>query len=553
MASLFSALNHLRAGLKAYELGVTTSSGNLVNAEVQGFKSKNVNFNSVVSGQLNYNNFQSNGVNANIVTDMSSGTSQTTGVPTNMRIKQPDSFFIVATDKERTNIVFTRIGDFKADSEGFLRNSLGHYLLSWPYNDTADKANQYLVEDRIAYGSDGLPVNKSDFNTLVMINKNDFQGSAQKTRTINFSYTLDANEKSSSQNIKYLEQTNGLGGLIQDGPDIITSTMLTYLQTMNDNDTAKANHERLFTIYDAQGKEHTISVNIMKAGINPKKEQKEFHGNQPYKLEGNNLKIESFSNDFHGDIPTHDSSIIYIKNGTEHTLDYSHYDATTGTFTLTDASLAGVSAVIRNALKNDSEGSFKVPHYHPVANKWIYEISSDSAYDSSSQQTSTTGSTLDLDFKPGSLEATLREEKIKLKKANDDLETAKSALATAKEQPGANNTVTEQTAVDTKQQAFDAAKTDYEAALTTANQVGDDALIEIDISATDLGNHAELLKTLENMTNNDNSSRNGGAFSCTDDNGKKISIIYDKITKILDVNGDLEKVSFSVKKKTISQ
>ncbi|WP_043764356.1 flagellar hook-basal body complex protein [Methylobacterium sp. 88A] len=180
---VFSALQTAVSGMKAQGFSLENISGNIANSQTTGFKRVDTSFVDLVaeqapsrqvSGSVRANSVLTNSIQGNIIA---------TETPTNMALNGP-GFFAVQTKASDVNgqtsfspeNLYTRRGDFKTDSEGYLRNGGGAYLTGSnidPITGNAGSEGPIQISQRpipgkatgmISYAAD-LPKNPA--NTLV--------------------------------------------------------------------------------------------------------------------------------------------------------------------------------------------------------------------------------------------------------------------------------------------------------------------------------------------------------------------------------------------------
>jgi flagellar hook protein FlgE len=136
---IFDALTTAVAGLQAQSFALQNISGNIANSQTTGFKETDTAFQDLVSAAA-ANQQTSSGVTASSVsTNTVAGTIESTSVSTDMAI-QGNGWFVVAqptgeVDNEPTFSgvnAYTQAGDFSLDSDGYLVNGSGYYLMGIP-------------------------------------------------------------------------------------------------------------------------------------------------------------------------------------------------------------------------------------------------------------------------------------------------------------------------------------------------------------------------------------------------------------------------------------
>jgi flagellar hook protein FlgE len=140
---IFDALTTSVAGLQAQSFALQNISGNIANAETTGYKETDTSFEDMVAAAAQ-DQTSADGVVANsVATNTVQGTIQSTSVSTDMAING-DGFFVVAMPTGTTGNQpvfdgvqdYTRAGDFEINSNGYLVNSAGYYLMGIPIDST---------------------------------------------------------------------------------------------------------------------------------------------------------------------------------------------------------------------------------------------------------------------------------------------------------------------------------------------------------------------------------------------------------------------------------
>ncbi len=145
--SIYGALRAGIAGLSANSNRIGMISDNIANTNTDGYKRVEAQFSTFVTEIRNGSNnqFFNGGVHSNSYRNISEqGALRSTSEATDLAV-QGKGYFVVsksiqlnARDEWVTSnpILFSRVGDFRSDSNGNLRNSDGHYLLAWRNNAT---------------------------------------------------------------------------------------------------------------------------------------------------------------------------------------------------------------------------------------------------------------------------------------------------------------------------------------------------------------------------------------------------------------------------------
>jgi flagellar hook protein FlgE len=136
---IFDALTTAVSGLQAQSFALQNISGNIANSQTVGFKETNTNFSDLVTAAAQGEQTSGGVTPSSVATNTVAGTISSTTVSTDMAISG-DGFFVVAqpTGSADNEPVFsgvdlyTRAGNFQLDSNGFLVNGSGYYLMGIP-------------------------------------------------------------------------------------------------------------------------------------------------------------------------------------------------------------------------------------------------------------------------------------------------------------------------------------------------------------------------------------------------------------------------------------
>lgn len=175
--SLASALNSTVSSLRSQSTQISAVSENIANASTTAYKTRRIDFQSLLN--------DSGGVvdsGGGVITKSSLNVSQngqiaTTGRSTNVAISG-QGFFVVSDNLTNKPAAYTysRNGNFSTDSQGYLINDEGVYLLGQVTN------NQGVV----------TAINANDLNSLQPINVTAIQGAASATTLVNQKLNLPA-------------------------------------------------------------------------------------------------------------------------------------------------------------------------------------------------------------------------------------------------------------------------------------------------------------------------------------------------------------------------
>jgi flagellar hook protein FlgE len=176
--SLNGALNAAVSGLRAQSAAVAAVSENIANASTTAYKTREVSFQSLVTGNQTRTGFSGGGVVFDTFQDIrAQGQIQATDSATNIAING-NGFFVVTDNiqNQPSGYTYTRNGSFATDASGFLINSEGYYLLGQATDDQGQV----------------ISTSANDLNSLAPIDVNSISGTAQATAEVRFDMNLPA-------------------------------------------------------------------------------------------------------------------------------------------------------------------------------------------------------------------------------------------------------------------------------------------------------------------------------------------------------------------------
>ncbi len=204
--SLFGALTSGVSGLSAQSSAMGAIADNVTNVNTIGYKSTNVQFQTLVTAQVSLTQYSPGGVQSSPQTGVDvQGLLQASTAATDIAISG-QGFFVVneaAQPGVGDLFAYTRAGSFGVDSDGFLQNVAGWYMQGWPLqpagNSTTGFATVTVGADTFvkAYqDSDGTTVAINDnivsSDDLQPINLTTIGGTAQETTNIRLGANLPA-------------------------------------------------------------------------------------------------------------------------------------------------------------------------------------------------------------------------------------------------------------------------------------------------------------------------------------------------------------------------
>ena len=131
MPSIINGLFAGRAGISSHGSAIAVSGDNISNSNTIGYKANRAEFEDLMAGEGVIGRQVGSGSSvATVSTIFEQGTLEFTGRPLDLGIAGT-GYFVVAKEDQR---YFTRAGNFKVDSAGFVTNQLGLAILGFPAN-----------------------------------------------------------------------------------------------------------------------------------------------------------------------------------------------------------------------------------------------------------------------------------------------------------------------------------------------------------------------------------------------------------------------------------
>ncbi|WP_375689967.1 flagellar hook protein FlgE [Pseudooceanicola sp. LIPI14-2-Ac024] len=188
--SVSNAMSSGVAGLLANSTAVERISYNIANANTVGYRRSFAQM--VTAGSSNPTSSQATGVKTSTTyTNDTDGSYQSTSVASNLAISGNGFFVVTQSLGGGAANVFTRVGSFEPDADGFLRNAGGNYLLGFAYDDT---------------GSLGS-VDRGSFDSLVPINIGNQTIAGSATSAVSISGNLPSQETGAAAGDPFVSST----------------------------------------------------------------------------------------------------------------------------------------------------------------------------------------------------------------------------------------------------------------------------------------------------------------------------------------------------------
>ncbi len=228
----FTALAAGVSGLQAFTEGVGVIADNITNVNTIGYKETRSRFSTLVTETASLSSYSPGGVRAFSETLVSrQGLLQPSGSATDLSVDGAGFFVVrngVAAEDTEGEILYTRAGAFTQDSEGFLQNTAGLYLLGWPVD------SQGAITNNQQDPSELRPINLSALNSF-----------GSPTQNVSFR----ANLQSSAAPTATYDPAADVGDLASNA--------------------TPATFETNIQIFDSQGREHTVVIGAVKDNTVP--------------------------------------------------------------------------------------------------------------------------------------------------------------------------------------------------------------------------------------------------------------------------------------------
>ena len=220
MASIINGLFAGRSGIASHGMAISVAGDNISNANTVGFKMSRASFEDIMAGEGILGKQVGSGSQIGAVqTVFEQGTLEFTGRPLDLGISG-NGFFILANGLDRS---YTRAGDFKIDSAGFITNQNGLAVLGFP--------------------SDGS-------GALAPINVNNIEQASIATNEVNI-----------AGNVNSASSTVDVGAIPAPGPAI--PPVVTYADI-----NGFAEYSTVIDVFDSLGESHPVSLMFFHTGAN---------------------------------------------------------------------------------------------------------------------------------------------------------------------------------------------------------------------------------------------------------------------------------------------
>ncbi len=232
--SINSAMLAGASGLRANASTLASISDNIANVNTVGFKRLRSDFISLLNSPNGATTYSAGGVMSRSTALMNEqGSTVASSVATHMAVSGDGMFVVRGRSDDATSsdpYYYTRAGQFSPDSDGYLQNTAGYYLLGWPVGPTG-----------------AVNSSPTDLNALESVRVSGIAGGAEASSRLSLSANLQSSQA-------------------------VSAAAATYDATDTANNMASGAVTPDFQIpvqmYDSQGGLHTLTLSFLKQGPN---------------------------------------------------------------------------------------------------------------------------------------------------------------------------------------------------------------------------------------------------------------------------------------------
>ena len=206
--SLFGALSSGVSGLSAQSSALGAIADNVTNVNTIGYKSTDVQFQTLVTAQVSSTKYSPGGVQSAPKSGVDiQGLLQSSTSATDVALSGGGFFVVNEQPNAGTGGLFayTRAGSFSVDKDGYLQNTSGWYMQGWPLQPAGNNTTGFTT---VTVGSDtfikayqdgtGATVSINDNivsnSDLQPLNLNTIGGTAQETTNVNLGANLPSGD-----------------------------------------------------------------------------------------------------------------------------------------------------------------------------------------------------------------------------------------------------------------------------------------------------------------------------------------------------------------------
>ena len=141
------SFNIALSGIEAAQKDLNTTANNIANANTIGFKESRAEFADVYANSIFSNSKTTVGggvTTTQVAQQFHQGSLQFTSNALDMAISG-GGYFVTSADQNSQDLTFTRAGAFKVDSEGFMVDSAGNFLRTFPVDKNGNSTSVSLT------------------------------------------------------------------------------------------------------------------------------------------------------------------------------------------------------------------------------------------------------------------------------------------------------------------------------------------------------------------------------------------------------------------------
>jgi len=260
------------SGLNAASNNLAVTGNNIANANTTGFKKSRAEFADVYASSIGGMSNATPGSGVKVTNDsqqFTQGTLNFTDNNLDLAISGEGFFTMAKSPTETTELTYTRAGEFKLDTEGYLVNNQGKALMVYKPNGTAvaDGFSTGVLQPVQINTLTGLPSATTSVALAVNVNATN---TIPDTQLANGAWNTNAVALKGAQDAYYAALTAANGDTTA-GPVVTAQTALDTAKTtfaaadvFDPSDNSTYNSQTSSTIYDSLGTPHILTTYFVK-------------------------------------------------------------------------------------------------------------------------------------------------------------------------------------------------------------------------------------------------------------------------------------------------
>jgi flagellar hook-basal body protein len=258
-----SSINTSVSGMKAYNKQLEAISGNVANAETNGYKGVGVDFSTVITSSMAGGARSGGGVRAMTRQSVDiQGDLYNTGRELDLAIDGAGMFIVNRSSDGKGEYVYTRACSLRTDEKGNFITANGDVLMVWKLDSEGRRPGEVgNVSDTTA---------SSLLSSLDAFNIKDITGLASSTTKVNVGITLDAGTtamRGAGERVEFRRSSNSLNSNVK-GDDIIVPSDDTFgIISEGDSVSIRANPPDKLTNYQYGGIVESLDITSVVGGI----------------------------------------------------------------------------------------------------------------------------------------------------------------------------------------------------------------------------------------------------------------------------------------------